>query len=341
MQAMDSTLLSIIIPVYNVAQFLVKCVESIINQEFKENYEIILVENGSSDNSYEVAEGLCIRYPGIVRLIRIDKADVSIARNVGIDCAKGTYITFIDGDDWIEPTMFGDLLDVAKSNDADIVESNYFLNIPGKELQIIGDSLCLNEGKVYLKNGLQAMTDILLEKCTSSPCGRIYRRSFLGTECRFPEGVFYEDHACIYRWSSLADKVVHLDKAFYHYEIRSGSTTSITQKSMKKASDFFNAEFDRIAFVLGNKSLDTVIKKEVIRHIAHRCIHIFGKVCIVAYGIDNLYNPELMSLRSKLLDIQNLPWSMLRYEDRIRIMRIKYGWRGYVRKKIRKSEYGR
>ena len=338
---MDSMLLSIIIPVYNVAQYIVKCVDSIINQEIKGKYEIILVENGSSDDSYEVVESLSMRYPDIVRLIRIDIPDVSKARNIGIDCAKGKYVTFIDGDDWIEPTMFGALLDIAQSYDADIVESNYFLNVPGKELRIIGDSLCLNEGKVYVKNGLQAMADILLEKCTSSPCGRIYLRKFLGKECRFPEGVFYEDHACIYRWSSLAEKVVHLDKAFYHYEIRPGSTTGITQKSRKKAADFFNAEFDRIAFVSGNELMDVATKKEVIRHITHRCIHIFGKVCIIAYGADNIYNSEMLSLRSKLLDMLNLPWSLIRYEDRIRLLRIKYGWRGYAMKKMRKSECGR
>lgn len=79
----------------------------------------------------------------------------------------------------------------------------------------------------------------------------------------FSRGVFYEDHACIYRWSSLAEKVVHLDKAFYHYEIRAGSTTGITQKSRKKAADFFNAEFDRIAFVSGNELMDAATKKRL------------------------------------------------------------------------------
>lgn len=85
-------LLSIIIPVYNVAQYIVKCVDSIINQEIKGKYEIILVENGSSDDSYEVVESLSMRYPDIVRLIRIDIPDVSKARNIGIDCAKGKYV---------------------------------------------------------------------------------------------------------------------------------------------------------------------------------------------------------------------------------------------------------
>lgn len=332
-----STLLSVIIPVYNVGIFLEKCIVSIVGQKFDGLYEIILVENGSTDNSYQIAEKLCISYPDKVRLIKIDEADVSKARNVGINQAKGKYITFVDGDDWIEPDMFKSLLEIAQVNDADIVESNYFLNSPKKKSQIIGDELCLNEGKIKIKTGLQAMIDILLEKSISSPCGRIYRRDFLGSEYRFPEGVFYEDHACIYRWSAKASKVVHIDKAYYHYDLRPGSTTGITKRSEKKASDFFNAEFDRIAFVLGSNLSDDS-KKEVIRHIAHRCIHIFGKVCIVAYGIKNLQTPEMMALRFKLLQILDLPWGMLRFEDRTRLWRIKYGLRGYARKKLLKEK---
>ena len=111
--------ISIIVPIYNAKEHLDKCVESILEQTEK-NLEIILVDDGSKDNSFEI----CKKYEKIdqrVKVIHQENAGVSVARNHGIEIAEGEYIGFVDSDDWIEPVMYERLLKEAKETNADVV----------------------------------------------------------------------------------------------------------------------------------------------------------------------------------------------------------------------------
>ena len=97
-------MISVIIPIYNVEKYLTKCIESVINQTYK-NLEIILVNDGSTDNSKEIID----KYSSIdsrIKVINKKNGGLSDARNVGIELAKGEYITFLDSDDWIELNMY-------------------------------------------------------------------------------------------------------------------------------------------------------------------------------------------------------------------------------------------
>ena len=102
---------SIIIPVYNVEEFIFKTVKSVMNQDYKD-IEIILVDDGSPDNSAKIIDELAKRDDRIV-CVHKDNGGVSSARNVGLRMASGEYVTFIDGDDWVEPNYISYLLNLS------------------------------------------------------------------------------------------------------------------------------------------------------------------------------------------------------------------------------------
>ena len=103
--------LSIIVPVYNVEKFLNKCLDSLIGQTM-EDYEIILVDDGSKDASGRICDDYAERYPELVRVMHIDNGGQGRARNFGIDTAKGEYLGFVDSDDYLEPNVYGYMLEV-------------------------------------------------------------------------------------------------------------------------------------------------------------------------------------------------------------------------------------
>ena len=116
-------LISVIVPVYNVEKYLNRCVDSIINQTYK-NLEIILVDDGSPDNCGRICDEYA-KKDSRIKVIHKENSGVSSARNKGIDIAKGKWISFIDSDDWIEEDYFKLMLSSAKENDADIVLCGY------------------------------------------------------------------------------------------------------------------------------------------------------------------------------------------------------------------------
>ena len=113
--------LSIIVPVYNVENWLSRCASSLINQDLdKSEYEIIFVNDGSTDDSFEIAKKYSESYDNII-LISQENKGLSAARNAGINKANGKYIWFVDSDDWIEPNIAGQLLKEAEDCGLDVL----------------------------------------------------------------------------------------------------------------------------------------------------------------------------------------------------------------------------
>lgn len=117
--------LSIIIPLYNSEKFLIKCMDSFLNQSTKYAYEIILIDDGSTDKTSDMAQKYREEYPQIVRLISQKNQGISAARNAGIESARGRYIGFADHDDWVTEDYIEELLSAAYAEDADIVKCSY------------------------------------------------------------------------------------------------------------------------------------------------------------------------------------------------------------------------
>ena len=207
---------SIIVPVYNIENYIRVCVESILAQTY-ESFELILVDDGSKDNSGI----LCDEYAAIdsrVKVIHKENGGVSSARNTGLQQAKGKWIMYVDGDDWIEPDMIESLIETAKATEADLVFGDYMKYGP-----YAGN----HKLPTWSTDKKDSMSRYIAYSMTTI-WGSIAKRS-LYTEhsLKSPDGVSYcEDFHLIVRLCHFANKIVNVHRSFYHYRYRPTSIMS-------------------------------------------------------------------------------------------------------------------
>ena len=202
-------LVSIIVPVYKVEEFLPKCLDSILHQTLQE-WECILIDDGSPDKSGNICDEYSMK-DARFRVIHKENGGVSMARQVGIDNSRGDYCIHVDPDDWIESDMLDSLYQKAISEDADMVICDYIAEFPDKKIcmpQLLNsyDHLAVLEG-IYFLN--------IFGSCWN----KLIRRDIITRYMiKFPEDVNYCEDVIFNTKLLLHDiKVVHLDKALYHY----------------------------------------------------------------------------------------------------------------------------
>ena len=200
--------ISIIVPVYNAAEFLDKCVDSILNQTYG-NLELLLIDDGSTDCSGEI----CDKYAekdNRVTVAHIENSGVSAARNEGLKRVKGKYVGFVDSDDWVDADMFESLIKAAEDNNADIV---------------MGDATTVySNGKTKVDTITQLSENTVLTKSDFSPrlllemAGSAWRCIYrYNANLKFPLGVkFSEDRIFNLYAFGYANKVVYLKKSYYN-----------------------------------------------------------------------------------------------------------------------------
>ncbi len=210
-------LISVIVPVYNAEKYLKECVESLINQTYI-NLEIILINDGSTDNSIQI----CNEYADYdSRIIVVDKLNegVSKTRNLGIEIAKGDFITFVDSDDYIDLSMYEKLMIKAETENSDMVFCgyNYFKN--GKIIPVNEPQLQLTvTDESYLKNFF-----VLGENRVMGSSCRQMTKSNLVKECRFNSEIcFAEDLVFIISLLKHAKNISVIDEKLYFYRVLSG-----------------------------------------------------------------------------------------------------------------------
>ena len=207
--------ISLIVPVYNVAEFLPACIESVLAQTFRD-FELILIDDGSTDNSLQVLREY-EKKDARIRVIEQENAGVSAARNAGLDAARGDYIGFVDSDDEILPEMLSDMIAASTEHDADVV-CCAFGRIVGEEKHIQRTS---DECAVY--SGMEIIQWFFNTTFGNLCWNKIYRRSLVES-IRFPVGRAYaEDIAFTFRALLPAGKAVFLNKDLYLYRKREGS----------------------------------------------------------------------------------------------------------------------
>ena len=228
-------LISIIIPVYNVEDYLHYAIESLEKQTYK-NFEIILVNDGSTDNSGELCDEYSEKYSN-VRVFHKENGGLSDARNFGVQQAKGEFITFLDPDDYLEVYSLELLAGIQEMYDCDIVSTR----VKATELYNVYSNHYLTEEN--FKNVVIMDRDVFLEEAfydkvaTVSACGKLYRKSIL--EIPFPKGRIYEDLYIISEHVGKANKIVHTPLQIYNYYKRQGSI--VNSKFTSKQYDFFDA----------------------------------------------------------------------------------------------------
>lgn len=266
-------LISVIIPVYNVEEYLHYAIESLEKQTYK-NFEIILVNDGSTDNSGELCDEYSEKYSN-VRVFHKENGGLSDARNFGVQKAKGEFITFLDPDDYLEVYSLELLASIQEMQDCDIVSTR----VKATELYNVYSNRSLTEEDI--KNVIVMNRDIFLEEAfydkvaTVSACGKLYRKSIL--EIPFPKGKIYEDLYIISEHVGKANKIVHTPLQIYNYYRRQGSI--VNSKFTSKQYDFFDA-INHNRTVIKNKYND---KKSLENAVNAKEVAGGLKICNTAY----------------------------------------------------------
>lgn len=220
--------LSIIIPAYNVENYIEKSLKSVIEQKTKYNFEIIVINDGSEDKTLDIINSL--NYPNL-KIINQENRGFSGARNVGIEKSIGKYIMFVDSDDFIPQNTIENLLQCAYDEDGDIIQGNYY-------------SFCEEEDKFIIKNKTKFEKRVIDTKNKGEileypgyPWGKIYKRQ-LWENVRFPESFWFEDTVIkmiIYR---KCEKFITIPEEVYSYRINLNGITE-TSKNKPKALDTY------------------------------------------------------------------------------------------------------
>ena len=220
--------ISIIIPVYNVEDYIDKCLNSVINQTLKD-IEIIVIDDETPDNSMDIVKRYA-KEDSRIKILKEKNKGQAGARNYGIKESKGEYLMFVDSDDYIADDMCEKLYDKAISENADIVYSNF--------LEVDDEGNPTLESENIIRN--DAKKNYVVTQF--GPCCKIIKTSVIkDNNLYFPENIrAYEDIAVVSSWMLHANNVTFIDKSFYYYLIRSGSTMHQTSYN-KKLEDIFPA----------------------------------------------------------------------------------------------------
>ena len=232
----QSPCVSVIVPVYKVAAYLPRCVDSILAQTWR-NLEIILVDDGSPDECGSICDVYAEKDPRI-RVIHKENGGLSSARNAGLDTASGEYIGFVDSDDWIEPEMYARMLALMEKYDAKMVCAGRY-DVDGRTGErSVG--LC-PEREECVSGETMAGRIFLWDHCDSSAWDKLYRRE-LFRQTRYPVGQVCEDMPVTYRLALSAERIALCDRPFYNYFHRPGSITTTRGISDKTFHESRNTE---------------------------------------------------------------------------------------------------
>ena len=222
--------LSIIVPVYNAAQYLEKCVKSLLCQTYS-NIEILLINDGSIDNSLSICNKLA-EIDNRIRVFTQENSGQSKARNVGLDNATGEFIAFVDSDDWVDKNYFELLVNACIKYDADVSCASIL------RVQKYSQKFRIKYEKEEVFTVAQEKIDVARVPDMCYVWNKVYRHSFLDKiSLRFIEGMFFEDVDFVTRAVYFSNKLVTVPDTYYHYWTNYNSTVKTMRKSDKKRKD--------------------------------------------------------------------------------------------------------
>lgn len=267
---------SIIVPVYNVDKYLDKCLKSLVNQTLSD-IEIIIVNDGSTDNSQVIIDKYKSEFPHKIRTFFQENSGQGAARNLGFANANGEYIGYVDSDDYVELDMYEKMYNKAKEKNSDIVICGSYNIIEyncKKEKDI--DKIYFHNSKINAFFGKKAVWN------------KIYKKDiFEKNELSFRNKVWYEDLDFTLKAIINADKIDYINEPFYNYLVRNGST--MNNSNVDRNLEIFLA-FDEI---IRNKKFNKY--KEIIEFLAIENIYISTVVRIINAHVDKKKKKETIS----------------------------------------------
>ena len=302
--------ISVIIPIYNVEKYLVRCLDSVFNQSYK-NIEVLLIDDASTDGSSKIAIDYCNRHSDIFKYIKKEKNEgLAAARNTGIELSTGDWLSFIDSDDWVSLDFLESLLCTAIKHESNIVVCDYYYAwdegklIKQKSLEMVNNDSSHKEKVALIRN--HSVT-------------KLFRKSFiLSTGLRFPQDIKRgEDMALIVPLLTLTDRISICDKPLYYYQ---------RENSISNSNKKINLEFyDKIIKTI-NESISSGFEEEI----EYRMILelVYGKTLLMVQ--DNYSNSEIKKHLMKF-SMEYKSWrnnSYLRFCNKLKVFFILLA-RGY------------
>lgn len=240
--------LSIIVPIYNVASYLPKCVDSLLSQDISD-YEIILVDDGSTDNSGAIADEILNTHSQSpiancqIKVVHQLNGGLSAARNTGISLATGKYILFVDSDDYLQPNTLGTLLNQAERDNLDVLRFRYQnVKESGEVFAPYKDMTNYNDYSAVPSDGLTFLNERMGNQCYA---WQFVVKAEIVRQELFTHGIYFEDVDWTPRMLLRAKRVASTDLVVYNYLWREGSIT-LSQKDIKKMRKQLQNKLDLI-----------------------------------------------------------------------------------------------
>lgn len=230
--------LSIIVPVYNVEKYLHSCIESILNQTFN-NYELILINDGSTDSSSNICSQYASKDSRII-VVNQNNQGLSAARNSGLHIAKGKYVSFVDSDDIIHKDMYSIMIPIMEKYDLDILKSDFHRFDTSVNMQE-----CKKDYVVSFFTREKAFDNFINISYSSQKAIKtcvwdgIYKRETI-KEIKFPIGYIYEDGYFTADALYCSTKIAHINREFYYYRVTPNSIMAkgLTEQALKSIDDW-------------------------------------------------------------------------------------------------------
>jgi glycosyltransferase involved in cell wall biosynthesis len=249
--------ISVIIPVYNTEKYLPKCLDSVLAQTFQD-FEVICVNDGSTDGSLAILEEYAKKDPRIRVLTQVNQGQ-SVARNEGMKLAGGEYICFLDSDDFYDEDFLYTLYTKSVESDADIVMTN---------------TRYVNGNDSTQTNLVNQMLDLFADKIKALPhggsCDKIYKVAFFKEyKLRFPAGFYWEDNLFVIQALFYATKMVVIDGPSYNYICNPNSTTRSSCTETKRKAD--TVQIAKMIMNFANVQNCSNVEKEILTDFCLRC----------------------------------------------------------------------
>lgn len=292
---MQNKLISVIVPVYKVEKYLNRCIDSIIKQTYH-NLEILLVDDGSPDNSGKICDEYAKKDERI-KVIHKPNGGLSDARNYALEIAKGEYIGFVDSDDYIKEDMFQTLYDLCEENNADISIVSFYEMVENRVIAV------RDSGQLQVMDKIEAIKELLIDtKIQSYAWNKLFKKDlFVGL--RFPTGKNFEDIATTLILFEKCNKIVRLEEPKYYYVRRNDSIVGI--RNYKTYHDYLEVIWNKYLYLK-----DKYPEIEVYNAYNFVINMIWVYTIIVSYDIEELYL-EFDKLYQEFINI------LTKYENQI------------------------
>lgn len=263
--------ISVIIPIYNAGKYVEKCLESITHQTYQD-IEIIIVNDGSTDNSREICERYA-RKDNRITLINTENRGAGSARNTGIEKAKGKYISFIDSDDYICNDYYERLYSMIQKSGADIAVGRYQRISEHETMHFV------NTGEVQEYTSIQELLILYGEdedKYVNAVLvtNKLFNRELFGDDIRYPLHRIIDDEFIIYKLIDRSKKIVCTDDVMYAY-VQSDSSVMRANFKEKRVYDTIDA-YDEVYEFFKDKNQEELIEKILIRYLGY-CVELAQK----------------------------------------------------------------